>query len=358
MLGTLWRPPLPGACRKCQLAPPPMAAMLKFMETRKLVTLTEFGGPDVMVWEEAPCPRPGPGEVLVAVDAIGVNFADTMVRRGEYRRDQQLSFIPGFEVSGRVVEGPPDGPAVGSRVIVFMENGGGYADMVVAPAANVYPVLEGISDALAAGLFSQGVTAWYAVHRYSHFKEGETVLVHAAAGGLGSLCVQLCAGIGVEVIASASTPAKLDIATGHGASKTLLANPETLTAEVRELTEGRGVDVIIDGVGGDLFTPSLRALAYGGRYIVVGSASQQPAMLDVRSLMPRDQSVCGFIVARVAEQDAREPALAVEQVQQALLSGDLRSELAVMPATEVARAHEMIESRQLTGKIVVTFDRD
>ncbi len=325
------------------------------MATRQLVTMAQFGGPEVMVWEAAPIPSRGPDEILVAVDAIGVNFADTMVRRGEYRRDQALTFIPGFEVAGRVVESPEGGLAPGTRVIVFLENGGGYADHVVAAAERVFPVLDGLDSEHAAAIFSQGVTAWYAVHRYGLVGPQTTVLVHAAAGGLGSLCVQLCAAAGATVIGVASTPEKRARVTAHGAQHAIDGSPDTLTAEVRELTDGRGVDVVIDGVGGPVFTPTLRALAFNGRYIVVGSASQQPAMLDTRTLMPRGQTVVGFVVRRVADQDPREPAAAVEAVQRAMLAGTLSPELHVLPVTELAQAHELIESRQLTGKLVLTF---
>jgi NADPH2:quinone reductase len=327
------------------------------MATRRVIELPRFGGPDVMAWDVGPRPERRDGDdVLVAVEAIGVNFADTMVRRGEYRRDQPLSFIPGFEVAGRVLEGPADGPAEGTPVVAFMENGGGYADVVVAPRTHVFPIVDGLDMVRAASLFTQGVTAWYAVHRYGLVGRGTTVLVHAAAGGLGSLLVQLCAGMGAEVIGGASTPEKLELARGHGAAHVLTPEPATLAAALRELTGGRGVDVVIDGVGGDLFAPSLRGLAHGGRYVVVGSASQQPALLDARALMPRAQTVCGFVVARVAEQDPREPARAFEAVQRAVLAGELTPQLAVLPVGEVARAHELIESRRLTGKLVLTFD--
>ncbi|MSW95309.1 MAG: zinc-binding dehydrogenase, partial [Actinobacteria bacterium] len=234
------------------------------MRMRRVVVLSSFGPPEVMSWGEEPCPERGVGEVLVEVEAIGVNFADTMVRRGEYRRDQPLSFIPGSEVAGVVLEGPADGPPPGTRVIVFMEDGGGYADHVVAPLDHVFPVLDGLAASQAAAVFSQGVTAWYAVHRFGRIAAGMTVLIHAAAGGLGSLCVQLCAALGAEVIGVASTDDKRERARAHGASHVIAPDPEALAAEVRELTGGRGVDVVIDGVGGPVFAPSLRALAFNG----------------------------------------------------------------------------------------------
>jgi NADPH2:quinone reductase len=321
-----------------------------------VVELSAFGGPEVMSWVTGPCPaRAGDDDVLVAVDAIGVNFADTMVRRGEYRRDQPLSFIPGFEAAGRVIEAS-DGLAPGTRVMVFLENGGGYADAVVVPRGRVFPILDGVGEVQAAGIFTQGVTAWYAVHRYGLVHAGSTVLVHAAAGGLGGLTVQLCAGLGARVIGTASTERKLAVARAHGAAEEVLADPSSLTAAVRELTGGRGVDVVIDGVGGALFAPSMRALAHNGRYVVVGSASQQPATLDVRALMPRNQTIAGFVVARVSDEDPAEPARATEAVQRAVLDGTLRPQIETLPYTDVARAHELIESRRLTGKLVLTFD--
>jgi NADPH:quinone reductase len=318
--------------------------------------MERFGPPDVMAWVDAPVPELGHDDVLVAVEAIGVNFADTMVRRGEYRRDQSLDFTPGFEVAGRVLEGPIDGPEPGTTVVVFTEMGGGYADVVVAPRDHVLTVAEGVSALDAAALFTQGVTAWYAVHRYGRVQPEQTVLIHAGAGGLGALCIQLVADVGARAIATASTPQKLAIARGHGASQTLVSDPATLTTRVREATGGKGAEVVIDGVGGPLFTPSLRALAFGGRYVVVGSASQEPAMLDVRALMPRGQTIAGFVVARVAEEDPAEPQRAFDEVQRLFLQRRLRPHVKIMPADEVGRAHELIESRMLTGKIVLALE--
>jgi NADPH2:quinone reductase len=306
-----------------------------------------------MDWVTGPVPERGPDDVVVAVDAIGVNFADTMVRRGEYRRDQPLTFTPGFEVAGHVLEAGPDGPATGTPVVVFTEHGGGYADTVVAPRDHVFTLSPEIEPVQAAALFTQGVTAWYAVHRYARLRSGETALVPAGAGGLGSLAIQLCALAGVTAIATASTDEKRELALSHGAVQALVSDPKTLTVDVRAATGGHGVDAVIDGVGGDLFQPCLRALAFGGRYVVVGSASQAPATLDVRALMPRGQTVSGFVVARVAEQDPAEPQRAFDEVQKRFLDGSLKPQLTVMHADEVRRAHELIESRALTGKLVL-----
>src|SRR4051812_31791864 len=268
------------------------------MRTRRYVALQRFGPPEVMTWAQGPTPDRGPDEVLVAVDAIGVNFADTMVRRGEYRRDQSLEFTPGFEVAGRVLEAPVHGPAPGSIVVVFTEMGGGYADTVVAARDHVFTVLDGLSAVDAAALFTQGVTAWYAVERYGRVRAEHAVLVHAGSGGLGGLCIQLAAAAGAQVIGTASTEAKLAVAREHGAAETLVSDPEALAQAVRGATGGRGADVVIDGVGGPLFAPSLRALAFGGRYVVVGAASPAPAVLDRRGALPRGPAARGLFGGR------------------------------------------------------------
>ncbi len=306
-----------------------------------------------MSWTTGDVPVAGPDDVVIAVAAIGVNFGDTMVRRGEYRRDQPLSFTPGFEVAGRVVSGPSDGPQPGDRVVGFTEHGGGYADTVVLPRTHVLPVLDDVPLEVAGALFTQGVTAWYAAERYGPAGDGDSVLVHGAAGGLGSLCVQLYRARGARVIATASSAERLERAAAHGATDLLLADPARLAAEVRERTAGRGVDVVVDGVGGPLFPPSMRALAMNGTYVVVGSATQQPAELDVRGLMPRGQKIVGFVVARVAELDPDEPTAGFVAVQRAWLDGTLRPEITTLPAADVAEAHRRLEAREATGKLVL-----
>jgi NADPH2:quinone reductase len=322
-------------------------------ETRQMVALDRFGGPEVMRWVDGPVPEPQPGEVLVDVDAIGINFADTMVRRGEYRRDQPLSFTPGFEVAGRLREDPSGAIAAGTRVVVFAENGGAYADVVAAPAHRVLPTGEETDPVVAAGLFLQAVTAWYAVDRYARVAAGHRVLIHAAAGGVGGLSTQMCVRRGATVIATASTPEKRAIATAHGAQVTLAPDPDTLAQAVREATGGRGVDAVIDGVAGDLFPPSLRALGFGGRYVVVGAASQKAAPLDARVLMPRNQSVSGFVMARVADEDPREPLAGLQHVLAEHAAGRLRPQIEVLRREDLADAHARIEARTQTGKLVL-----
>jgi NADPH2:quinone reductase len=323
------------------------------MSTRKLIALESFGGPEVMRWVEAEAPEPGPDEVAVKIDAIGVNFGDTMVRRGEYRRDQPLDFTPGFEAAGRVVASPGGTPAVGERVIVFNDNGRGYADLLVVPARRVYPVPEDVDPNVLAAIFIQATTAWYALHRFGCVLGGDRVLVHAGAGGVGGAAIQLAVAAGARPIATASSEAKLEVARRHGAEHAILADPETLAARVRELTDGHGVDVVVDGVNGPLVAPSMKAMAFHGRYVVAGAASQEAGPIDTRGLMPRNQSIAGFVTARIIERDPQEPRRAINAVLAAWRAGDLRPEMTVLPPGEIVRAHEMLESRSHHGKIVI-----
>ncbi len=328
------------------------------MSTRKLIALERFGGPEVMRWVEAEAPEPGPDEVAVAVDAIGVNFGDTMVRRGEYRRDQPLDFTPGFEAAGRVVASPGGTHKVGERVIVFNDNGRGYADLLVVPAHRVYPVPDDVDPNVLAALFIQATTAWYALHRFGCVLGDDWVLVHAGAGGVGGAAIQLAVAAGARPIATASSEAKLEVARGHGAEHAILADPETLAARVRELTDGHGADVVVDGVNGPLVAPSMKAMAFHGRYVVAGAASQEAGPIDTRALMPRNQSIAGFVTARIIERDPGEPARAINAVLAAWRAGDLRPEMRVLPPSEIVRAHEMLESRAHHGKIVIDLAAD
>ncbi len=320
--------------------------------TRHVIAFDAFGPPSVLTARVEPLPVPGPDDVVVKVDAVGVNFADTMVRRGEYRRDQTVPSIPGMEVVGTVIAAPAgSGLEAGAPVAVFMEDGGGYTDYAVQDRSLVTPIPCGTDPVTAAAAFLQGVSAWYAIRRYGYVAGDDFVLVTAAAGGLGGLAVQLAADLGAVVIGTASTPEKRAQARAGGCIEALDGADPQLRHRVIELTGGHGVDVVIDSVGGPLFETALGCLAHNGRYVVAGSATQQPANLDVRRLMPRGQTVSGFIVRRVMELDAHEPARALAHVLARIAAGAVTVSATSMPMSEAARAHTLIESRQSVGKI-------
>jgi NADPH2:quinone reductase len=317
--------------------------------------LDAFGAPDVLRLEERPTAAPAAGEVLVDVEVAGVNFGDTMIRRGEYLRDQPLSMAPGCEVVGRIaLAGEGVELAVQTRVAGWVEQGGAYSDRVIVPAHRVYPVPEDVPAGAIAAVFLQGTTADYAVHRYGRLQPGEWLLAHGASGGVGGLAVQLAKLAGGRVVATASTPAKREIARAQGADVAVdSGDPDTLAERLRDATGGHGADVVVDGVGGALFMPSLRALAFRGRYVIAGSASQQPAMFDARRLLPRTQTVCGFILARIEEEDPGEPSRSLLRLCDLVREGRLRPRYETLPLESAPDVHRRIEDRTLVGKVVL-----
>ncbi len=317
--------------------------------------LDAHGGPEVMRLAEWPTVAPGSGEVLVDVEAAGVNFGDTMIRRGEYLRDQPLSMGPGCEAVGRIaIAGEGSTLAAGTRVAAWIEAGGAYADRVIAPAARVYAVPEDLPAAAIVAVFFQGTTADYAVNRFGRLQPGETALVHAAAGGVGGLAVQLAKLAGGRVVATASSPEKRAVAREHGADVVVdSGDTETLAERLREAAGGRGCDVVIDGVGGPLFEPSLRALAPLGRYVIAGAASRQPAMLDARRLLPRAQTISGFILAHISAADPSEPSRSLLRLCDLVRDGSLRPLYETVPLAAAPDVHARIDSRTLAGKVVL-----
>jgi len=262
---------------------------------------------------------------------------------------------PGCEVVGRVaLAGEGVDLAPGIRVAGWIEAGGAYADRVVVPAHRAYPVADDLPPAAIVSVFFQGTTAYYAVHRYGLLKPGESLLVHGAAGGVGGLAVQLGRIAGAHVIATASSDDKRRLALESGADVALDSrNPENLPGRLREVTAGRGCDVIVDGVGGPLFKPSLRGLAVGGRYVIAGSASQEPATFDARHLLPRNQMICGFILAHITEEDPGEPSRALTHLCELVRDGALRPRFETVPLEEAPDVHRRLEDRSLVGKVVL-----
>jgi len=323
-------------------------------DTRRVLRIEEFGAPSVLNEIVEPLPTLKPEDVLIKVTAVGVNFGDTMVRRGEYRRNQPLPHVLGMEVAGVVLLSPV-GSALrpGTHVVAFMEQGGGYTDYAIAPRELVFPVSSEMAGCDVAAAFLQGVTAWYAVHRYGLVSAGDTVLITGASGGLGGTAVQLTREVGARVIGTASTEEKRTNACTLGCETALDPASADLTDSIRLLTGGHGVNVVIDGVGGALFATAIAGLARNGRYVVVGSASQQPAMFDARQLLPRGQTIAGFVVRNVMDSDPREPATALGEVLRRVRSGIVTLPQVQMPFSEARRAHELIESRQVTGKILL-----
>jgi NADPH2:quinone reductase len=305
-----------------------------------------FGGPEVLEVVDLPVPQPGEGEVLVRVARAGLNFADTHQRTNTYLAKATLPLVPGAEVAGVRED-------TGERVVALVGTGG-YAEYAVAPAAMTFPIPEGIDDGTALALLLQGVTAWHLYRTSARLRPGESVVVHAAAGGVGSLAVQLGHALGAgRVIATASTEAKRDLALELGADVAIAAEPEGMEERLVAANDGRRVDVVLEMAGGAVFDASLAALAPFGRLVAYGIASQQANEVSTGALMRTSRAVVGFWLMHCL----RRPAM-VEEALRDLLGragrGELRAVVgATYPLAEAARAQTDLQERRTTGKLLL-----
>lgn len=325
----------------------------------RAIRFHELGEPDVLQLDDVAEPQPGPGEVLIEVHAAGINYADTRRRRGVYLEQSPLPFIPGSEVAGRVArlgEGVL-GWQVGDRVMATL-NGGGYAEYAVAPASSLLPVPADMSDAEAAAFPVQALTAYHLLRTSGRLAAGESVLVHSAAGGVGTLAVQLAKLLGAgTVYATASSEEKLALARSLGADVTINYLTEDFAARVNEHAREqgrRGVDIILEAVGGEVCTRSLACLAPFGRLVVFGVASGELPQISPAQLMRRCQEVIGFYLPPILAQP-KLLAPSVRELTGYLASGKLRLVVGeTLPLEQAAEAHRRIEARETMGKVVLT----
>jgi NADPH2:quinone reductase len=311
----------------------------------RAVRISSFGGPEVLeLVEDAPVPEPGGGQVLVHVSRAGINFADTHARENSYLASYELPLIPGAEVAGEVD---------GQRVVALVGTGG-YAEYAVAPREAVFPLPDGVSDAAALAIIIQGLSAWHLLRTSAHLTEGESVVVHAAAGGVGSLAVQLAKRFGAgRVIATASSEDKRALALELGADVAVDPNEEELAAALREANGGQKVDIVLEMAGGRVFDQSMRALAPFGRLVTYGMASREPNQVSNGGLMQRSQAVIGFWLMHCFGR----PGMIAEPLQELfamVAAGELRVvEGEVYGLSEVRRAHEEMQARRTSGKLVL-----
>ena len=308
--------------------------------------MTEFGGPDVLRLAELPKPQPGPGEVLISVTRAGLNFADTHTRTNSYVEKATLPLIPGGEVAGVRED-------TGERVVALTGTGG-YAEYALAPEEHVFAVPDGLDDGAALAMIVQGTTAWHLYRTAARVERGESVVVHGASGGVGSLAVQLgrCFGAG-RVIATASSEDKRALALSLGADVAVDPAAEGLTERLRHANEGRAVDVVFDMSGGEVFDASYRALAHFGRIVVCGIATSQPNELRTGSLLRHSRAVVGFYIFHCLQS----PAMFAQALQD-LFDRTLRGELKVVlgatyPLQQAAQAQADLSERRTTGKLLL-----
>ncbi len=320
----------------------------------RAIQINEFGGPEVLKLVETPVPEPASGEVLIEVTRAGVNFADTHTRTNSYVRKATLPLIPGGEVAGVVVVAP-EGSAVseGQRVIA-LTGLGGYAEYALAPVEHTFPIPEDVNDEMALAVLIQGLTAWHLYRTAGHVAEGESVVVHAAAGGVGSLAVQLGHPLGAgRVIAVASSAEKRRLALKLGADVAIDSDPEGLTERLIEANGGREVDVVFEMAGGETFERSYRALAHFGRLVVCGIASQEANEIRSGSLLRHSRAVVGFYLFHCLERPAM-----ISGALSDLFARAARGELqAVVGATysleNAPQSHIDLRERRTTGKLLL-----
>jgi NADPH:quinone reductase len=325
------------------------------MPQMKAIQVSEFGGPEVLDFVEIERPSPGEGEVLIEVKAAGVNYADTMRRRNQYLEETPLPFVPGAEVAGVVAEvgASVEDVSEGDRVVTLVETGG-YAEYVVAPAQYLIPIPEDADFDEAAAIPLQGLTAYHVLKTSGMLEADESVLVHAAAGGVGYLAVQMAKLMGASrVIATASTQEKLNLAKELGADVLINYTEEDWPEQVREATGGEGADVILEMVGGDFIQRNLGCLANFGRMVVYGAASGERGTLVPMDLMHHNQIVAGFYLPRLMTRpDLFGPSL--QEVLGWISSGQVSLTIgARYPLEQAPEAHEALEGRQTSGKIVL-----
>jgi len=312
----------------------------------RAIQMSEYGGPEVLQLVELAIPEPGPGEVLVRVNRAGLNFADTHRRTNTYIAKDELPLVPGSEVAGVRED-------TGERVVALCGSGG-YAEYAAAPGALTFPIPDGVDDDTALALVLQGLTAWHLYRTCARIGGGESVVVHAAAGGVGSLAVQLGKAMGAgRVIATASTQDKRALALELGADVAVDGAPEGLAERLREANLGEPVDVVFEMAGGAVFDASLAALAPFGRLVTYGIASGENNTVRSGDLMRRSRAVVGFWFAHCVGRPAM-----IDEALADLFERVRRGELRVVtgpayPLADAARAQSNLAERRTTGKVTL-----
>jgi NADPH:quinone reductase len=326
------------------------------VDTMKAVRFHRTGGADVLAVEDVPVPSPGPDEVLVRVEAAGVNFADTMRRRGEpYPERSPLPFIPGADVAGTVacVGERVSGARVGASVFTSTSCGG-YAQYVCVPASSLVPRPPDLSSADATALLVQGLTAALILRHAGRLTAGERVVIEAAAGGVGSFAVQLARMFGAsQVIGLASSVRKRAAVRSLGADEAIDYTEPSWPRAVRRAAGSKGADLLLEMTGGATLLRALHALAPFGRMVVYGLAGRQAMPVDLQRLVVPNVSVTGFYIGPYLARHS----LIVETLDELIgyvLAGRLKPQIgAVLPLEQAAEAHRLVESRQTIGKVVL-----
>lgn len=324
----------------------------------RAIVCKELTGPAGLVVEEIPAPEPGPGEVRIRVEAAGLNFADSLIVKGQYQDRPALPFVPGMEIAGRIDASGPDvaGFAPGDRVMATLGHGG-FAEQAVTAIGNVVRLPDTIDAVTAAGFAVAYGTAYGALAWAARLEAGETLVVHGAAGGVGLATVECGKALGARVIATARGAERLKVAVAHGAEATIDTSHEDVRTRIKELTGGRGADVVFDPIGGEIFTASLRSVAWEGRILVIGFASGEIPQIPANLLLVKNASAVGFYWGSYRQHDPARVQAAFEELLRWHALGRIQPHVSeVRPLADARGALELLLSRQSTGKIVLTMD--
>lgn len=319
----------------------------------------QLTGPAALRLVETAEPRPGPGQVRIRVRACGVNFADSLITRGQYQKQPQPPFSPGFEVSGEVLElgAGVNAIAIGQRVIAMTPHGG-YAEQVIADITRCVPMPAAMSWEHGAAFPVVFGTSHVALSHRARLRAGETLVVHGAAGGVGLTAVAIGKHLGATVIATANGPEKLAVARAHGADHLIDTSHEDVRTRIRELTHGRGADVVYDPVGGELFTASLRSIAFAGRIVIIGFASGAVPQIAANHLLVKNVDVIGLNWPAYAELNPRVMSESFQTLMQWYLDGAIVPHVsATYPLEQAIEALNHVLLRKSTGKVVLLMDR-
>jgi NADPH2:quinone reductase len=325
----------------------------------RAVLCKAWGGPEDLVVEEVPSPPLREGAVRVAVHAAGVNFGDVLMVAGQYQEKPPFPFTPGFEIAGTVTELGPGvtGLSVGDRVMGTMP-WGGYAAEAVAAAGDITRIPDSMPFEIAAGFPVAYGTSHGALEWRARLQPGETLLVHGAAGGVGLTAVEIGKAMGATVIATAGGPEKLEIARRHGADHLVNYSREDIRSRVRELTDGKGVDVVYDPVGGDAFDASLRSIAWEGRLVVIGFAGGRVPQIPANIVLVKNCDVIGFYWGSYRAKKPEQVRRSYEQLFRWFEGGKLRPHVSErFDLADAAKALGALRGRRSTGKVVLTTGR-
>ena len=314
----------------------------------RAIQQTAFGGPEVLELVDLPEPEAGPGQVRIRVSRAGMNFADTHQRENRYVQKADLPFVPGAEVAGVRED-------TGERVVALTGGRGGYAEVAVVDEAVCVPLPDGLDEGTALAMVIQGATAWHLLRTAARLAPGESVVVIGAAGGTGSLCVQLAKAFGAgRVIATASSEDKRALALELGADVAIDGDAKGLTERLLEANGAEPVDVVLEMAGGDVFEASMKALAPFGRMIAYGIATKEQNEVRTGRLLRKSQSVVGLWITHIVERRPEQYREALEDCFARAARGELRVVVGrTYPLSEARQAQEDLAGRKTSGKLLL-----